>query len=147
MSHQVPVLDDDASERPGRPLSDPWPTLTRAVCGYLETWQRGGRRDSARLPAVLPAPGVAHLVHRLPDAEMIEDFDGGAGAAAGRERMPHRRAAAVIRPVDDHKPALRAPRRIQQVPGGGAGEQAVPQHRREAVVRYRNPFVGGRGSR
>jgi hypothetical protein len=33
---------------------------------------------------------------------MAEDFDGGAGAVVERERVPHRRAAAVIRPVDDH---------------------------------------------
>lgn len=61
--------------------------------------------------------------------------DGGADAVVERERVPHRRAAVVIRPVDDHKPALGGRRRNEQVPGGGFDEQAVPQHRR-----------GGRGS-
>jgi hypothetical protein len=136
---------------------------TRAAAGSAAGQRRcgcapGAERNQAEAPvrvsggeqgAGLPAPGVAHPVNRLPDTEMIEDVDvdGGAGAVDERERVPHRRAATVIRPVDDHKPALGGQRRNEQVPGGGVDEQAVPQHRREAVVRYRNPLIGGRGSR
>jgi hypothetical protein len=51
------------------------------------------------------AVGVAEPVDRLPDAEMIQDVGRGAGTVIERERAPHGRAAAMIRPVDQRQPA------------------------------------------
>lgn len=66
-------------------------------------WAAANKRPACPPRRCRPSPPV-------PDAEMIEDVDGGTDAVE-RERVPHRSAAAVIRPVDDHKSALGGQRR------------------------------------
>ena len=80
----------------------------------------------------MPAPRIAHPIHRLGDTELIEHLAGGCRAFIEGEVAVYWTAAAVSGTLDRHNVPVRAERVYQRTPAARIDPQAVPQHRRRA---------------